>query len=121
MRGAAREIAAVRGAPASAGFAPTSAQPHASDGEPRPPSSGCGVGVAGEAARMMRAESGVKLYARGGDGGETSLLGGTRVSKAERRVDAYGEVDELNAWLGLVRAHGPDAEIADALVQIQRD
>ena len=45
----------------------------------------------------------VKIYTRTGDTGETSLFGGTRVSKSDARVDAYGEVDELNAWLGFVR------------------
>ena len=43
---------------------------------------------------------GVKIYTRTGDHGETGLFDGTRVSKADARVDAYGEVDELNAtWL----------------------
>src|SRR5205085_28748 len=37
------------------------------------------------------------------------------------RVDAYGEVDELNAWLGYVRASGLDGDLDDALVEIQRD
>jgi len=70
----------------------------------------------------------VKIYTRTGDTGETSLFGGTRVSKSDARVDAYGEVDELNAWLGLVLASlrtRPDSatfsDIGDALVQIQRD
>jgi cob(I)alamin adenosyltransferase len=67
----------------------------------------------------------VKLYTRTGDRGETSLFDGTRVSKSDPRVDAYGEIDELNAWLGLVRALlAADSEpsmIADALVSIQRD
>ena len=40
----------------------------------------------------------MKLYTRTGDAGETSLFDGTRVSKSDSRVDAYGEVDELNAW-----------------------
>jgi cob(I)alamin adenosyltransferase len=43
-----------------------------------------------------------KVYTRGGDQGETSLIGGERVSKAEARIEAYGTVDELNATLGLV-------------------
>lgn len=43
-----------------------------------------------------------KVYTRGGDGGETSLIGGERVSKASGRIDGYGTVDELNATLGLV-------------------
>ena len=51
----------------------------------------------------------MKIYTRTGDAGETSLFDGTRVSKADDRVDAYGDVDELNAWLGFVRASGlPD-------------
>jgi cob(I)alamin adenosyltransferase len=63
----------------------------------------------------------VKIYTRTGDAGETSLFGGVRVSKADARVDAYGDVDELNAWLGLVRASGLDADLDEALQAIQRD
>jgi len=63
----------------------------------------------------------VKIYTRTGDSGETALLGGARVSKADPRVAAYGDVDELNAWLGLVLAGGVDATIASALEPIQRD
>lgn len=46
----------------------------------------------------------MKIYTRGGDGGETGLLGGDRVPKSDPRVDAYGTVDELNASLGLALA-----------------
>ncbi len=46
----------------------------------------------------------MKIYTRTGDSGETSLFDGTRVPKNDVRVDAYGEVDELNAWIGLARA-----------------
>jgi cob(I)alamin adenosyltransferase len=63
----------------------------------------------------------VKIYTRGGDGGETSLFGGTRISKADPRVDAYGEVDELQAWIGAARANRLDADLDDLLVGIQRD
>jgi cob(I)alamin adenosyltransferase len=63
----------------------------------------------------------VKIYTRTGDSGDTSLYGGTRVSKADSRVDAYGEVDELNAWLGIVRASDLDGDIDEALLEIQRD
>jgi cob(I)alamin adenosyltransferase len=63
----------------------------------------------------------VKIYTRTGDAGETSLFDGSRVSKADRRVDAYGDVDELNAWLGLVRANGADQQLGDMLERIQRD
>lgn len=44
-----------------------------------------------------------KIYTRGGDQGETSLIGGRRVSKGSLRVEAYGEIDELTAKLGLVQ------------------
>lgn len=67
----------------------------------------------------------MKIYTRTGDEGDTSLFGGTRVRKADPRVDAYGEVDELNAWLGLARVRLDPADglpiVDDALVQIQRD
>ncbi len=63
----------------------------------------------------------MKLYTRTGDAGETSLFDGTRVSKGDGRVDAYGEVDELNAWLGFVRASGLDADLEAAIVRIQAD
>ena len=63
----------------------------------------------------------VKIYTRTGDGGETGLFDGTRVSKADPRVAAYGDVDELNAWLGLARASIVDAQLASMVEHIQRD
>lgn len=61
-----------------------------------------------------------KIYTRGGDMGETSLGGGTRVAKHDLRVAAYGTVDEANACLGLARLHS--AGEADAmLARIQND
>jgi cob(I)alamin adenosyltransferase len=63
----------------------------------------------------------VKIYTRTGDRGETGLFDGTRVSKSDPRVDAYGEVDEANAWLGIVRAAGLDADMAQMIETIQRD
>lgn len=63
----------------------------------------------------------MKIYTRTGDAGETSLFDGTRVSKADARVDAYGEVDELNAFLGLARALRLDPDVDESLLQIQRD
>lgn len=61
------------------------------------------------------------LYTRTGDRGETSLFDGTRVSKADPRVAAYGDVDEVNAWLGFVRASGVDPDVDEVLAAIQRD
>jgi cob(I)alamin adenosyltransferase len=63
----------------------------------------------------------VKIYTKTGDGGETSLFDNSRVSKADARVDAYGEVDELNACLGAVLAAGVTADIASILEAIQKD
>jgi cob(I)alamin adenosyltransferase len=63
----------------------------------------------------------VKIYTRTGDSGETSLFDGTRVRKSDARVAAYGDVDELNAWLGLVRAHDVGDDVSHMIVQIQRD
>jgi cob(I)alamin adenosyltransferase len=63
----------------------------------------------------------MKIYTRSGDNGETSLLGGKRVPKSSIRVDAYGEVDELNASLGLARTVVTHPEIRSILETIQRD
>ena len=63
----------------------------------------------------------MKIYTKTGDEGQTSLFDQTRVSKADPRVDAYGEVDELNACLGAARAAGLDVDLSDAVVAIQRE
>ncbi len=55
-----------------------------------------------------------------GDGGETSLAGGIRVSKASLRVEAYGTVDETNSALGFARALCEDRELASLALEIQR-
>ena len=62
----------------------------------------------------------MKIYTKTGDNGTTGLLGGTRVPKDHLRVAAYGDVDELNALLGLVKAEA-DGPLARLLGQIQRD
>ncbi len=63
----------------------------------------------------------MKIYTKTGDSGETGLFGGGRISKDSLRVAAYGEVDELNATIGLARAQDP-VEFADSLLEgIQRD
>jgi cob(I)alamin adenosyltransferase len=62
-----------------------------------------------------------RIYTKTGDTGETGLFDGTRVSKADPRVEAYGAVDELCAWLGLVRARLEPGDLGDFLTQIQRE
>ena len=62
-----------------------------------------------------------KVYTKTGDKGLTSLVGGERVSKASLRVDSYGDVDELNAVLGIIRSQGVDDEISSLIVKIQND
>lgn len=47
----------------------------------------------------------MKIYTKKGDAGETSLVGGARVSKASARVNAYGDIDELISHIGLIRCH----------------
>jgi cob(I)alamin adenosyltransferase len=63
----------------------------------------------------------VKIYTRTGDTGDTSLFDGTRARKDDPRIDACGEVDELNAWLGLALASPLDPELAGEIVHLQRD
>src|SRR5687767_13736428 len=59
------------------------------------------------------------IYTKTGDGGDTGLFGGGRVGKEDVRVDAYGQVDELNACLGVARAEGLGA--MDALAGAVQD
>jgi cob(I)alamin adenosyltransferase len=61
------------------------------------------------------------ISTRRGDGGETSLAGGVRVSKASARVEAYGTIDELNATLGFARSICEDAAIAAFTKRVQQD
>jgi cob(I)alamin adenosyltransferase len=61
----------------------------------------------------------MKIYTKGGDAGETSLLGGTRVSKADLRIEAYGTVDEVNSYLGLIRDVQEDEHRKEILKEIQ--
>ena len=66
----------------------------------------------------------VKIYTRTGDAGETALFDGTRVPKSNSRVATYGDVDELNATLGMARAlltGSSSSQLAEMLEQIQRD
>ena len=61
----------------------------------------------------------MKIYTKKGDKGETSLLGGTRVSKSHIRIESYGTVDELNSWIGLIRDQQIDKDTKKILIHIQ--
>ncbi|MGD2045192.1 MAG: cob(I)yrinic acid a,c-diamide adenosyltransferase [Gemmatimonadota bacterium] len=63
----------------------------------------------------------MKIYTRGGDGGETSLFGGGRVGKAHARVEAMGDVDELNATLGWALGDVDDPVTRERIQSIQHD
>ena len=63
----------------------------------------------------------MKIYTKTGDTGETGLFGGGRVAKDDIRVEAYGDVDELNAVLGMARCIEMMPRIDEVLVPIQRD
>ena len=62
-----------------------------------------------------------KIYTKSGDGGQTGLIGGKRVSKSHLRLDLYGEVDDLNSWVGVVVAHlsPEDQSLISSLEKIQ--
>lgn len=61
----------------------------------------------------------MKIYTKTGDGGETGLFAGPRVPKDDARIEAYGTVDELNAFLGLVRATELPAEVDSVIERLQ--
>ncbi len=63
----------------------------------------------------------MKIYTRTGDAGETALFDGRRVPKSDLRVEAYGEVDELNALVGQALAEPLDDDLAAMLREVQRD
>ena len=62
----------------------------------------------------------MKIYTKTGDKGETGLFGGSRVSKADLRVEAYGTVDELNSVLAVVIEHVGQTNVSvDRLLSVQ--
>jgi len=61
----------------------------------------------------------LKIYTKTGDYGDTSLIGGTRVPKYDIRIEAYGTVDELNSWVGLLRDQEIDESYRSILHEIQ--
>jgi len=61
----------------------------------------------------------MKIYTKTGDKGSSSLLGGTRVEKSHARLESYGTIDELNAFIGVVRDSTDHAVIREELLHIQ--
>lgn len=61
-----------------------------------------------------------KIYTKTGDDGTTGLLGGSRVKKYDARLEAYGTVDELNSFLGVIRSFDLPPETTDLLIEMQR-
>ncbi len=61
----------------------------------------------------------MKIYTKKGDTGTTQLIGGTRVAKHNARIEAYGTVDELNSYIGLVRDYMTETTVKDLLKEIQ--
>ena len=60
-----------------------------------------------------------KIYTKTGDTGKTARIGGTRVPKYDERIEAYGTVDELKSWIGLIRDKIDDKHLEDVLIEIQ--
>jgi len=61
----------------------------------------------------------MKIYTKKGDSGNTGLIGGTRVPKSSLRIEAYGTIDELNSWVGVMRDQPIDAHYITQLIEIQ--
>jgi cob(I)alamin adenosyltransferase len=60
-----------------------------------------------------------KIYTKTGDKGKTSLIGGTKVFKSDLRIEAYGTIDELNSWMGLVSDYFTDSHANNIIKEIQ--
>jgi len=63
----------------------------------------------------------MRVYTRTGDDGTTGLIGGTRVKKYDLRLEAYGTVDELNSWIGMIRSQDIDPQDLPDLIEIQNN
>ena len=61
----------------------------------------------------------MKVYTKKGDQGSTQLIGGTRVPKSSLRIEAYGTVDELNSYVGLLRDQSISDRLTEQLLEIQ--
>ncbi len=62
----------------------------------------------------------MKIYTKQGDKGGTGLLGGHKVKKSHERLEAYGSIDELNSWVGIIRSYPISETEREILIQIQR-
>ena len=62
-----------------------------------------------------------KIYTKTGDDGTSGLIGGTRVEKFDQRLEAYGTVDELNSWIGIISTVVTDAATIETLLKIQNN
>lgn len=61
----------------------------------------------------------MRIYTRTGDDGTTGLIGGTRIEKDDLRLEAFGTIDELNSWIGLIRSQPEASEAESVLINIQ--
>ena len=61
----------------------------------------------------------MKIYTKNGDRGKTSLIGGKKVSKHDLQVEAYGSIDELNSFMGLLKDYSKNDEINQVLFKVQ--
>ena len=64
---------------------------------------------------MKSENAAMKIYTKTGDEGDTSLIGGYRVSKSDLRIESYGTIDELNSWLGLIAEYAPKGHLDEIL------
>lgn len=69
--------------------------------------------------KKIRESKFMKVYTKKGDSGKTSLIGGTRVPKHHIRIEAYGTIDELNSYIGLLRDYPETEQFSDFLKNIQ--
>lgn len=67
----------------------------------------------------MNSDQKFKIYTKTGDDGTSGLIGGTRVEKNDERLEAYGTIDELNSWIGLIRTGNYETEINSMLEFVQ--
>jgi cob(I)alamin adenosyltransferase len=62
-----------------------------------------------------------KIYTKTGDDGTSGLVGGNRVKKSDLRLEAYGTVDELNSWIGLIRSSIGNNDVSGLLMEVQNN